>query len=437
MQAKLLLSLSPLFAGIFLLLAGIGALGSIVPLRLGQSGVDDMVVGLVGGTYFFGLFCGTFYAHRLIGGVGHVRAFAALASTLSAATLGHPFLIAPLPWAALRFIEGLCLAGVFMCVESWLNERADSRQRGQVLSVYMVAVYLGQASGQLLLTLADENGFRVFVLSSLLMSLAIVPVAISRGPVPAPPQPSRIDVRRLLAISPLSITTTTMSGIMIGAFYSLAPLFAQQRGLDFAQTSHFMALAILGGTMLQWPVGRLSDRFDRRSVLLGVTAGAGAAALAIALADGFGYEGLLLAPLLGGLMFTLYPISVAHAMDRTAVADLVPVSGTLVTMYGLGAAIGPLGASLTMTRLGADGLFFFIAAISVVGTVFGLRRVRVSERVPAADQGAFQPLPRTTPIASQLDPRAEPVAAPPPGTMPPGDAAETTDDETTAVGAQP
>jgi MFS family permease len=209
-----------------------------------------------------------------------------------------------------------------------------------------------------------------------------------------------------------------LSGAVIGAFYGLAPLFTQQQGLDTDGTARFMALTILGGTLLQWPLGKLSDHVDRRVVLLGVAAGVGIAGFGLLLLGKGGETVLLLsAPLLGGMLFTLYPLSVSHVMDRVGPGEMVAASGAMVTVYGFGAILGPLGGALAMALLGADGLFAFIAAMGLATALFGAWRLKVRGSVPADAQGAFQLLPRTTPLVSSLDPRcaaeAHPEAAAP------------------------
>lgn len=400
-------SIIPLLAGTTLLLLGNGALGTLLALSMSGLGYPSWVVGLVATAYFSGLVAGSFYGHRLISGVGHIRAYAALGSTFSAATLAHPFLVAAPAWAGLRFVEGVCIAGLFMCTESWLNERADNTVRGSVFSIYQITVYTALGSGQFLLNLSQTEGFGLFVVASILVSLAVVPVAITRVEAPAIPEPDNFGFARLYALSPLGVVGCFAAGLMLGPFYGLAPHFARLVGMDVAATTQFMGITILGGLALQWPIGRLSDRFDRRAVLVALCAAIFVVCAAVVVATRESMTALLVvAPVLGGVTFTLYPLSAAHANDYVDRANLVSASGGLVIAYAVGAGTGPLAAAAMMELVGAPGLFAFTGLVALLTAAFALWRMR--QRPAIEDQAPFQPMPRTTPVAYELDPRAEP-----------------------------
>lgn len=405
-MASVLTSLSALMIGTSLIMAGSGLLGSLVSVRLGEAGHLSAVVGIVTAGYFAGLVLGGFHAHRLIAGVGHIRSFAALACCFAAASLAHPFLFAPVPWMLLRFVEGVCMAGLFVCIESWLNQQAPDAQRGRVLSLYMIVMYSAQAAGQFVLPWPDPSGFALFAIIAMAATLGVVPVAGARVAEPHRPEPARVSLRGLFAVSPVAVTGAFASGLGLGAFYGLGPLFSQQAGLDLAETARFMAGAILGGMILQWPIGMLSDRLERRTVLAGV--GLGLAAVS-ALVVGFGEGGMLLylSPLVGAAVFALYPVSVAQANDRIAAAERLGVSGGLVTTYGVGAALGPVLAAAAMSGIGRAGLFTFIGGVGVAVAVYAtVRKVRVAP-ADVAEKVPFVALPRTTPLATELDPRSE------------------------------
>ncbi len=407
-MTRLLVTFSGLLAGAFFLLVGIGLLGTLVPLRLDAGGASSLAIGLVGGAYFVGLVIGTRYGDRVIGLVGHIRAFAAFASILSATILAFPVDVAAVPWAALRFICGFCLAGLFMCVESWLNAQVGNESRGRILSLYMIAVYLGQGAGQLLLPLPDPSGITRFAVCAAFVSLAVVPVAVIRIAAPPVATTESLGLARLYGLSPLGVAGALASGLVLGAFYSLGPVFARALDPDVAQTARFMELVIIGGLILQWPAGRLSDRFDRRHVLFAVALCLVGVSVAFVLAERAMPSALLyLAPGFGAVIFTLYPLSVAHANDRIEVSQVVAASGALITVYGLGAAAGPPAASLMMEAIGPAGLFAFIALVGAATAAFALWRMRQRAPVPTADQVQFLPLPRTTPLAGALDPRGE------------------------------
>lgn len=401
-------SIASLLLGTGLLLLGTGMLGTLVGIRLALEGETSLLVGLVMSAYFAGLMAGSLTAHRLISAIGHIRTFAALASLFSAATLLHPIITDPLPWAVLRAAEGACMAGLFMVTESWLNERATNETRGRILSYYMFTVYLAQGAGQFLLNIASPEGFPLFVIASILVSVALVPVAMTTVQAPVPPKLSHFGLRHLISISPLGVAGAVASGVAMGAFYGLGPIFAQRIGYDISETARLMAAAIVGGLLLQWPIGRLSDRFDRRAMIVLLCGATFAVSMALVAFAGIPWLVIVLIALFGGVSFTLYPLCVAHANDYIDPADVVPASGGLLLSYSVGATLGPLGASAAMSATNFTGLFAFTGGVGLVTGVFALWRMRQRPAVPLAEQAPFQPLPRTTPMATELDPRNEP-----------------------------
>lgn len=403
---KAIIPVHSLLLAIFVLMAGGGFMATLISLRLERAGYSALVMGAVGTAYFAGLVAGSLRAGRLVVRVGHIRAFAAFVSLFSASTLGYAVQSHPALWMALRFIDGLCVAGVYICLESWLNEKAQPRERGTVLAGYMIALYTGQALGQFLLTLSDTLPSMPFVVASMLISLSIIPVTLTRIPAPPPDPGTPMRINALYAISPLGIVGAIGTGLMIGAFYSLGAVYARRLGMDLAAVAAFMSIVIFGGVALQWPLGLLSDRFDRRRVIVSAFAGAFAASLAIALIGAPGPLLLLFAALFGGLTFALYPLCVAHVNDHLTPEQRVSASGGLVLLYSAGAAAGPLAAATTMTIFGAQGLFLFAAACAGGAVLFGLWRQALSAPVPADQQQNYQVLPRTTPMSAALDPLA-------------------------------
>lgn len=399
---------SSLLAGIALLMVGAGGLTTILAFRMGVAGLPSTVVGIVTSMYFVGLVLGTGYCHRLITTVGHIRAFAALGSVMSAATLAHALTGDPWVWGALRFILGFSTVGMYMCTESWLNEKSSNEIRGQVFSLYQVVLYLGQGVGQFMINIPDENGAVLYIFASILMSLAILPVAITRVSAPELPKPVRFRLARLWGISPTGMTASLASGGVMGAFYGLGALFAQKVGLPTAETSQFMGAVIIGGLVLQWPIGKLSDMFDRRQVMVGVTMATAVVCYLIMDKDANNGLGLLaLAALFGGLSFTIYPLAVAYTNDYVGPEDRVPASGGLMISYGVGASIGPAAGSVLMDLLGARGLFIFIGGVALMLMTFILWRI-TQRRAPAlADQGDFQAMQRTSPVVYEMYPESE------------------------------
>lgn len=418
-------SISALLIGVGILNLGYGLLGTLLAVRMSVEGFTGFVSGLVMASYFLGLMIGSMTAHRLIQAVGHIRTFSALASVFSAATLIHVFVVEPLAWSGLRIVEGFCMAGLFMCVESWLNDRATNETRGKVLSLYMITTYLFGALAQFLLVTGEVTGFFLFALTSVLCSLALVPIAMTRSPAPALPERSLFGLKRLLEISPLGVAGCFASGMASGAFYGVLPRYGAIVGLDNLGIASLMGFCIFGGLLFQFPVGRLSDRFDRRWVIAGVamlmvvfaalivgftfnrpvTAEVEAGA-AVAGGQPLALWMIVLIAAFGGMLFSLYPLSLSHANDFIEAKDFVAASGGLILFYSLGAVFGPIGAGAVMGALGPWGLFVYMGGIGIALAAFAAWRSRVA---PPADElkSPFQATARAAFVVSDLDPRAE------------------------------
>jgi len=395
-----------LLSGVALLMVGGGALGSLIGLRLAGDAAGTLTVGLVTAAFFAGLTAGSLYGYRVVLRVGHIRAFSAFASILSAATLAHALAADPALWAALRLSEGFCMAGLYMCIESWLNDTATNETRGRVLSLYMVTLYGATAAGQQLLNL-DDSGTTPFLVISILLSLALVPVALTRTAPPGLPDVASFGLGRLYRASPLGVAGVFVSGVITGGVYGLAPVFGALSGFGVAETALFMTVLILGGVALQWPLGRLSDLFDRRAVLIGLSTALVVASFAMIEAAGRDRAlALGVAAVFGGLSFTLYPVSLAHTVDHVGKADLVSASGGLILANSMGAVLGPLCASAAMAAVGPEGLFAFAGTAAFAATLYGLWRMRMRPPVPAEEQCVFCPVPQTTPVVAPLPVRA-------------------------------
>lgn len=405
-----IVSISSLLVGMSMLLIGNSLQGTLLAVRAVDEQFTQSSIGIMASGYFLGFVLGTLVTAYLIERAGHIRSFTALASLASAAALGHILIIDPISWTIFRAISGMCFAGIYMVIESWLNERATNETRGQVLAAYMIVNLLSLTVGQFLMTASDPNGYLLFCLISILVSLAIIPVSITRTEAPIPQKPQPLPILKLFRISPLGFTSCLGYGLAIGAFWALAPVFASKIGLDIDGVAIFMALCILGGGIMQWPIGWLSDRFDRRIVLTLASLVAGGLAIVVAIGGEVftpwvSYLGLIF----GAASFPIYALSVSHANDYVDAEERVVVSGTLLLIYGAGAVVGPLIVGPLMQEISPVALFYFIGAIFFIVGVFGLWRMTRRPSVPAEEQAAFVAAPTTTPVAMEMDPQAAPV----------------------------
>lgn len=402
-----LLSLFALFLAVLTLMLGSGHLGTFLSLRLKIEDVSDTLIGMVMAGFYVGLVAGAWICPRVLQRVGHIRAFAVFAAINCANILVQGMFVNPWLWLPLRVLTGLCMMGMYMVVESWLNERAPRELRGRVFSVYMLVSYLGMGAGQFLLNIAPLRDPIHFFLLGSLFALCLLPVSLTQAMHPAPIERVRFNWSRLYKTAPFGMVGALVAGLMNGAFYALGPVYVRNLGLDVSQIALFMAVTILGGLLAQYPIGMLSDRIDRRTVMASLTILSSLVSLGL-LAVGGDYMPLLYGTALafGGLLFTSYPVAVAHTHDHFDATQVVTVSAALIVVYGLGAAIGPLGASAVMFALGKQGLFIFIA---VVGLLFGLVTYlrREDEVIPVEAQEPFVPLVSTSPVINNLDPRAD------------------------------
>ena len=360
-----------------LLLLANGFFGTLLGVRSRIEGFSTAVVGLIMAAYFLGLLQGALRAASVVSAVGHIRAFAAFASVMSVTALVHVIVVEPVVWCILRFASGFCMAGMIIVTESWLNARCTKRTRGQVMALYMVTNYFFAGCGQFLLTVADPARFQLFSIASIIFSLALVPVLLTRSTAPNPPNRDPSSLRELWRTSPLGLLGAFCSGLVNASFFSLAPVFALGLGLSIGSTSAFMASVIFGGLLLQYPVGHLSDRIDRRTVLSMVALATSAACIGIVVVSGWQPSWIYLAGILyGGLSFTVYSLCAAHANDFAPPEKLVQTASGLLTAYGFGAFIGPIVAAFVMHFLGPRGLFIMSACVSAFLGAFAIFRMR-------------------------------------------------------------
>ena len=391
----------PLFLGVALIMLANGLQGTLLGLRASLEQFPTAITGLVMSSYYVGFLLGSRLSTRVVTKVGHIRTFAALASLASVSVLLHSVFVDPASWAGMRLLTDFSYAGLYVVAESWLNDRATNQTRGQLLSIYMVVMYSGMASGQLLLNLADPGGYELFILSSVMVSLALIPMLVTVGKPPEITTPAPVGVRELFRISPLGVVGSVATGITSGGFFGMGAVYAAAVGLSVGEISLFMAVTVVGGIALQWPIGRLSDIVDRRIVLAGVTIAAAACALVAILFGGASTPVLLgCVAAYGAASFPMYSLSIAHTNDRLEMDQIIPASGTLVLLGGIGAILGPVSASGAMAVFGSGGFFWFLLTGHAALGAFALYRMVRSPATPLEDQGPSVPLgPRPNLIA--------------------------------------
>lgn len=393
-----------------ILLLGSGLLGTLVSLRAGLEHFPKGVIGLVMSGFFSGYVAGSYLCPRLIRSFGHIRSFSAFAAIGCVSVILHGLWVHPAVWLALRVITGISMLGLYLVIESWLNSLATDRTRGGLFAVYMTINLLALGAGQYLLLLYDVRSVAPFALTALFFSLALVPIALTRMLQPVHVPAARLGMRRLYETSPLGVTGAVISGLVSGAFWGMGPVYALNAGFDQTGIALFMSGVIFGGALLQWPLGHLSDRHDRRLVILWVSLLAGAAALAVYLliARQQGGLALLAAVVFGGCAFSIYSLSVAQANDHLDMDHVLETTRGLLLLSGIGAAIGPLAAGLLMGWAGAPALMLYFAVLMILLGAFAAVRHRLGAPIGTGDQAQFVVMARTSPAVLELDPRTGP-----------------------------
>jgi MFS family permease len=397
--------LMPLLLGYGLMQMGNTLQGTLLSVRGGLEGFSPFEIGLIGAGFWLGLVLGSLRSGVLIRRVGHTRVFAALASVSSAAPLLHLMHVDPVVWTIERALTGFCFAGLFMVVESWLNSASNSGIRGQVLSLYGMIGLVAGISGQMLLPTYDPAGFQLFSIVSIIISLALVPVTLSRAS--APPTATgevRIDLLRLYRQSPFGVVAAFLCGICAGSFFSLGPVLAQRIGLDGAGTAMFMAIGTLGGFVMTWPLGWLSDRIDRRGLIVGmsITAAAVLIGFVTLLPEGLpAWAIFIVVAVFGAIVIPTYSIVIAHVNDFVRTGEFVAASGGLLILQGMGAASGPLIAGAAMSRFGPTGLVYTTIAAQVLMALWGLHRISRRAAPSVEEKGQFAVMP-AVPVGTAL-----------------------------------
>ena len=368
--------LSAFFAGTLLTCAGYALLTSYLSLKMNKFGVSTSQIGIILSMYYIGYILAALTASKIINKVGHIRSFSTFISLFSALVLAHIFSQSPMLWGGLRFFEGYCIGAAMMCLESWLNARANNKNRGLVMSLYMVTTYMGSGLGQLLLNIPDTNGVLILALVSIIFFLALIPISLTALPMPDISVQKSMNLLALYKISPVGVVGCFCSGIFVGAFYTLGTIYAVRSGLTLHQTSLFMFAGILGGMCAQIPVGKLSDLIDRRFVILWANVLMFFVAPWVHVFIDNGTFALTSAAfVLGSCTFIIYPICVSHVNDLIQNEDRVPASGLLIMLQSLGMVIGPIIISVIMQLFGALSFLICLSVAAAGFVIFAFKHI--------------------------------------------------------------
>ncbi|MEI4493809.1 MFS transporter [Mameliella alba] len=386
-----LLPVSALLLGSGLLLFAGGMHGLILPVRGAAEGFGATELGLLGTGWAVGYVAGCFYVPRIVGSVGHIRAFGVMCAFAAIAILLQALLVTPEFWIPVRAVSGFCFAGAAMIVESWLSDRASPQSRGTIFGVYTMVNLGATTAGQLAIATGDASGFLFFAVAAIVYSLALVPTALSTSESPAPLTSVRLNLPLLWRNSPVAVVAVFLVGISNGSFGTLSAVYADRVGLTLGALALFASIPVLAGALSQVPIGFASDRMDRRKVLLVVAVLAVAADLGfILLAPQDQMMNLVLVSIFGAAIFAMYPIIVAHANDHAPEGTSIQVSGGLLMVYGLGNIAGPLIAGVAMSAAGASGLFLTTIVAHVLMILYTALRIVQRAAVAEEDKGAFQ-----------------------------------------------
>jgi len=409
----LLAPVAALLTGVALLLLGNGLFLTLVPLRADLEGFSATWIGAIGAAYSLGFVAGCYLVPPLVARVGHIRVYAAFAALGAIVPLLHLMALTPIAWIAFRVIIGLCFSGLYMVIESWLNGASTRENRGTIFSAYIVVNLAAITGGQYLILLESPSSEKLFSLAAILFALAVIPVCLTRSPSPPLPVEARPNLRKLWANSQVALMGCFTNGMANGAIWGLAPVYAKNLGLSLTGIAIFVSLAIVGGAVVQYPLGRLSDRLpDRRWLIAAVCAAASIAGLVLVMAAGLSVYIVYVAIFLfGAAAFSLYGFCVAHANDHGTPEDFVEISAGLLLVFGAGAVAGPLIASAVMEGLGAAFLFLFTSVVHGAMALWTFWRMKRREAVAPEDREDYVPMTRTSPNIFSLDPRAEETEA--------------------------
>jgi MFS family permease len=390
----------PLLLSTAFLLMGVGLLHTHIALQGRGLGFSVAMIGVLTSAYYAGFLVGTYTIPQLTHRIGHIRTFAFCAALLTLVVLIQALDPAYGVWLVLRVLQGMMLVGLYAIIESWLNAASDPRHRSSVFAIYMMVNLGASATAQQFLRIRGE-GFVLFCVVAILFCIASLPVVASHQSQPQLRSMPKVQIRRLFRLAPTALVSALLSGLALGAFWGLLPLYAVARGLGVGGIGTYMSVAIAGGVVLQWPLGRFSDRIDRRLALSLISATAALAALVNLLLPNIGAAAMVVIFVFGGMSFTLYPIAVAHLVDYVDRDELLAASSTVLLVNGVGSAVGPLVAGALMNLLQPQLLFVWFAVLDLMIASYAFYRFIHRKREVTSDDN-FVPLVNTTPSSLDL-----------------------------------
>ena len=399
-----------LFFGFAIISLAHGLQGTLIGVRAVVEGFSFISTGFIVAGYYVGYLAGSKFIPIFLKRVGHIRVFAALASLASIAILLHSVFIEPYMWFLIRILSGISLAGIYVIMESWLNDKSTNQTRGQILSIYMIITFAFLGMGQFLLNLSDPAKVDLFILVSILLSFALLPILLSVTEAPNITNPKKFSLKELFIISPLGFVGAFFTGLSHSAILGYGAVYAAAKGLGLFEISVFMVIVTSCGALFQWPIGYISDKIDRRVILIGVTLVASGLSLFIVASS---YISLIiffiLLAIYAGMSLPMYSLTIAHTNDFLQQNEIIGASSTIAVLVGIGAICGPIIASLFMNVIGPDGFFIYLFIVHGLLGLFGL--YRMAKRVKPSDlESQYTPLPRNISAAGmELTPITEPL----------------------------
>jgi len=399
-----------LFFGFAIICLAHGLQGTLLGVRAVFEGFSYISIGFVVAGYYVGFLCGSIIIPILLGRVGHIRVFAALASLASIAILLHSVFLDPFSWFVIRILTGISLSGIFVIMESWINDKSTNQTRGQMLSIYMIITFTFVGLGQLLLNLSEPAKVDLFILVSILLSFSLLPILLSISEAPNISPTNRFTFGELYAISPLGFYGAIFTGLAHSAIFGYGAVYAAAKEFSLFEISFFMVIVTSFGALFQWPIGYFSDRIDRRIILTSVTFIAAGLSIFIVVSSYFSLIiFFILLAVYSGMSLPMYSLVIAHTNDYLQPHEIVPASSAIAILVGIGAICGPILSSTFMKALGADGFFVYIFIVHGLLGLLGLYRMTKRAK-PSDTKSQYVPLPRNISQAGmELNPKTEPL----------------------------